>query len=379
MTERQHHRTLDIVERLERKSQKKIERRGRRNLGALALLTTTALGLSLYWADVHENQQIEETASTDVDFLYEPLDEANSDSAVVFMDGFGTYDADILTKYLGPVVQQAVDGELWSVSYGNAPLNAENITRDIIELAEERDIDRVSLVGYSAGGIISMQVAEDLLEQTDLKVEAIIPISTPDGTNGLRPARQEEMKAIDWLGYIPGSAYSTGVRQVGEMYFRRDQFTEGDPVQNWNNFWKVWNIVGDAIEDERIPGTWLLVDQVLAISNANLEARLDAIGDVESTQQKPVIMYLGTAKPGYDYMVDDNTSSENICSYADKAGLQCYIYDVPGAIHTRPDLKNEEYMQTVADATDEIQDAIDIEERRLEVLSIISEIENDEK
>lgn len=362
--ERQQRSTEKKIARYEQRLQRKVERRGTKNLAALALLGTIAAGEHAYWNDVHKNQEVQAQASISIEVKGEPLDSENADSAIVFMNGFGQNDADNITHYLGPAIQQIVDGELWSVGYGNAPLDPQNITDRIIELAEVRDIDRVSFLGYSAGGIIAMEVIEKLYEQSNLRVEAIIPTSTPDGDEGLRPEQREAKDILMGAAEIvPGAKYSTLLRYAGEMAFRLDMYNDGGPLDRWNDFWKTSDRVTEAMRQQRLPGTWLMVDQTLAISNARLESRIQHIATLAEERKtvKPVIVYLGTAAPGYDAMVDDTSSAENICAYAAASGLQCLIYDVPGAVHNRPDLAGEAYMKTIAAAESDINVALHTE------------------
>lgn len=344
-------RSLEQIERIDQKYLRKAERKEKIYPRVLSALTATAILGSLYWVDARQHEAIQATATIDIDVVGDPLHIVNNDSALVFLDGFGTYDADVTAEHLGPVAQQIVDGELWSVSYGNAPLNPRSISNQVIKLAEERDVDRVSIVGYSAGGIIGIEVAEDIIESSELQVEMIMPISTPDGTDGLRQARQGEMSVLDVVSHVPGAKYSSFVRFMGEMYFRRDQYEDKGFL----------NVAGDVLGDlgkKQLPGMWLMADQALAIENADLKNRLSHIAESSEIGQRPPIVYFGTEKPGYDYMVNNKKSSENICTYATEVDLQCFIYNVPGAVHTRPWLANDEYMKVARDAAPEVQFAI---------------------
>lgn len=101
-----------------------------------------------------------------------------------------------------------------------------------------------------------------------------------------------------------------------------------------------------------------MFDQMLAIENANLKARVETIAKLPDDVARPTIVYLGTAEPGYDPIVDDKQSSDNIQIYAQKAGVPFLSYEVPGAIHSRPDV-NEGYIKTLAGAKVDILSSID--------------------
>lgn len=348
------------IDHYDRKLLKKVERRGRRNLRTISLLTGLALAETLYWTDVRHNEEIEANASIDIEVISEAIDPDTSDSAIVFLNGFGENDADVPARYFGPAIQEHVlDGETWSVGYGNAPLIELNIADEIIELAGERGIDRVSFFGYSAGGNIAIKVIEAVLERSDLLIETIIPDSMPYSDAGLRPEQREAKRTLMTVAeLIPGATHSTYMRFIGELIFRQDRYDSGDIFERTSDFIDTSSEIIEALSEERLPGTWLMIDQVLAISNSRVEERLAHIGELTEYSLQPTVIYLGTDEPGYDYMVNDGSSAENVCKFADSAGLECLIYNVPGAVHTRPDLANEEYVETITNAAPEIQAAL---------------------
>jgi pimeloyl-ACP methyl ester carboxylesterase len=320
---------------------------------ATVALTVANVAIAAYQLDVWENETIRASAEMGIEVRGEALNTNNDDAALVFLDGFGTYDADVTTDHLGPAVQQAFDGELWSVSYGNAPLSARRISEHIIQLAEERAIDRVSLAGYSAGGCVATKTAEYLME-SDLQVEGITMISTPDGRETLRPYSLGELNSLGFVADIPGAMYSTPGRAAGELYIRRDQYVS-DGLFHPAEFVQTLGDVIHDVNDEKTAGTWLLVDQALAIENCNLEERMTAIAAASPDHQEPIFLYLGTDKPGYDYMVNDDDAARNIGLYALRNRLEFFTADVPGAVHTQPWKANDEYIAAVAALAPELR------------------------
>ena len=315
------------------------------------LATTALLGIapfvSVYTQDVLANQEAQATAEIDIQRLYEPLDPRNSNVAIVAIDGFGAYDARTVAKYLGPAAQEFIDGQIWSVEYGNAVLSEEAITEKIVELADVYGVDTVALLGYSAGGIIGARVADELMERSELDIPLLMQVSTPDGADGLRALQLQEIEVAKTIEYIPGAAYSSFVRYIGEMYFRRDRYDEGNPIERLQGTMDVHSAVVRDLKEETMPGTWLLIDQVNIVTSAHLENRFEAMASHED-RKPPVVVYLGTDKPGYDYVVNDKHSGSAICGYAHEHSMECIRFNVPGAVHTRPDLANDAYLE-VAD------------------------------
>ena len=131
----------------------------------------------------------------------------------------------------------------------------------------------------------------------------------------------------------------------------RDRFDEGDPLTRLKDLGQTALQAADNLSRPNIPGTWLLVDQTLAIAEADIESNLQKIHEqYDSEKPLPSLLYLGTGEPGRDYMVDDDVSSMNICRYAHLNKMSCSIYDVPGAIHTKPAKTPDAYTETFQEA-----------------------------
>lgn len=339
----------------ERRRQKRRHAALNRTLATIALL---AAGTSAYVHDVEENKTVQAEASIAIQVEGQALDETNNDNALIFIDGFGSYNANTLTNYMSKAIQPVIDGQLWSVDYNNAPLETIDIAKNIIETALKQNVTSISLVGYSAGGDVAMQVQEEIHQASDLDIESITLISTPDGAQALRPARRDEIDLVEKFAWIPGIQYSTPLRFLGELAFRADRYNTGPPIDRFQHFVSTATHINDSLNRNKLPGTWLMFDQMLAIEHADLEKRISTMEDIPEDQIRPVIIYLGTAKPGYDYMVNDDKSSDDIGSYADKANIPFLSYDVPGAVHARIDIANDQYIKTLGDAATDIQSSI---------------------
>lgn len=341
---------------------RRVELGPRRNLRAIAALGGLSLLVSAYWQDVHHNQSIEADASMDIEVISEALDPEANDSAFVFLHGFNEPDADWLATQQGPAVRQVIDGELWSVDYGNVALSPRAIAEEIIEKAEERGIEQLSFYGYSAGGSISLPTIEHILEDedSDLLVESIWLDSMPDGDKGIRPSQRHWRDVLmNFANFMPSSQYSTYLRHLGELGFRAGAYIHSDdPIEFLQRFFATSQRVSDAMDSDRLTSGTLLVDQVLAISNTKAEGRLSHIAELTEDSLEPVVIYLGTADPGHDDVVNDNLSGENVCNYADEAGLSCLLYEVPGAVHNDLSAAQEAYKDTIAEASESINQAL---------------------
>lgn len=336
------------------------KRRRRFSFTAKVLLTLFLLGLAGYQADVYENRAQRFNAEISVNVHDAPRHANNTRSAIVFFDGFGSYDSDHLASTLEPAVRKMVDGEVWSVSYGNAPLASERISELIAQKAEERDRYEIDLVGYSMGGIISLEAAAFLSAHPEITIRSITLISTPDGIPGLRPYQRQELEFSETLVKIPGAQYSTPLRFLGEVYFMRDRYTTGTLGDRLSGLWDALSQANLNVSGPKFPGTWLLVDQAFAVAGADLQAEMATISENTLTgKARPTLLYLGTQAPAHDYMVNDKKSSLNICRYAMLQSLHCTRAEVLGAVHTMPAWSRDEYSETFERVSESVQEDID--------------------
>ena len=354
----------------EKKLLKKLEKKNRwrhklaLRVGAAAIAVSTIT--NAYWADVQSNRTEQDAAEISLNVIASPLNEINSNKATVFIDGFNSFDADFLAGNMGPAVQQVADGELWSLSYNNAVLSRGKIYKTIIELAEERNIDSISIVGYSMGGIIGTEAASDIVKNTTLPVNSLIMVSTPDGSEGVRPYQKEELSFMQWLSeWVPGAIDSSWFRFAGEVYFYRDNYLKGD-YKDWStdfsyntglvennieSFFRTFDSASERLNDPRATSLQLLSQQVYKVDRFNMLNELKTIADQRDEKQMPVLLYLGTGKPGYDTVVNDELSSADFAEYTKETNIDYLSFLVPGAIHSHYFDTPEEYLHTFNEAS----------------------------
>lgn len=308
-----------------------------------------------YWGDVHSNYTEAQTSVPSVDVFYEP--EQPTDSVTIFFPGMGENDGWRLASLQGPVTNHVLNDEWWSMNYGNAFLNEEKMSEKILALMKERGKHTASIYGYSAGGVISLETIVPTLEESNIRLESIWLDSVPVGSNGIQPEQQELRDfMLSVVDVAPSAQYSSVVRYLGEMAFRSDQFLSGG--YNNEKFWKVSNFVTEGLEDGRIAGTWLVIDQVLTASHGDVEDSLKKIAKLTQDEPDPLVVSFATAEPGRDRIVNSTGSSKNTCLYSNELGFPCFRYDIPGAVHNLPEAANAQYHEITENAAPELKAAI---------------------
>jgi methionine salvage enolase-phosphatase E1 len=321
---------LKALDNLEKRRKRRTKMAGA--LGALAL--SLPIVTNAYWADVDENRQEQAEAAISINVIREASDEDDT-SATIFIDGFNTYDADYFTKTIGPTAEPVIEGEQWSLGYNNAILSRENIYTSILEMAKKRNKTNISIFGYSMGGIIAAEATCDIVKNSDVEVDLLTMMHTPDGYKGLRENQKKELGIGQWLASnVPGAIDSSAVRFAGALAYYKFDFDKA---------------MGQFNAPKRA-SMQLLSEQVYKIDQFDMLDELECISKEKDTKRMPTILALGTGAPGYDYMVNDTVSLENYEKYSDETDLPLFTYRVPGAIHSL-------YYKTVKEYTSIFQEA----------------------
>lgn len=327
--------------------------------GALAITALTGIFTGGFAIDVRANQLIQAESSVGLEIKGDALEKENSHQANVYFDGFGKKNADILTYELGEAIQPVTDGQEWSINFDDASLNPKDIARLIIETAHERGVDTLTLIGRSAGGITAIETAVHILEDSDLTVQLIVLVLTPDSADGLQDVQRQNLDLLDVIAKVPDVKYSTPVRALGEFGLRNEVSSTKTPIENIKNAIDTAFEVKDRLDNDKLPGGWLMYDQTLAITTSDIESDFNTIAQMPKDRVRPTVVYLGTAKPGYDPIVNVEKSSNKFGEYAGEAHLPFFSYDVAGALHTQLGPAKKEYISVLADAKDPILETID--------------------
>jgi hypothetical protein len=337
-------------------------KRNRRLRKVGTTLALMSMPFSAYAIDVRHNMNIQAEATIDVSVEHEALDPSNNDKAIVFFDGTRSTSGDDLIEYRGNGLQQAIDGQLWSVGYNDAVLDPDLIGKELLENAQKYGVTALYLYGESAGGVTALDAQAYVRAHSNIIFPAHFLNSVPYAPEGLRQARQDEIALVETLAEIPGAKYSSFVSFVGESIFRSDRYISDRGIDLEKAYTTTQEILADMAGSKQA-GNWLMFDQLMAIKNANIRDRIIEMGLIPDDIQRPVIIYIGTRDPGRDYMVDDDLSAAEIKDYTDEAGITFIHIEVPGAVHSRPDIGVAAFESTIAEAAGDIQNAIDIQKQ----------------
>lgn len=378
MTANPHHETdeFDASEIRDKKLEKKFKRRANLPLKIGAMALALASVQTAYWSDVQANRAEQAAAEVSINIVSESLDAANSDKATIFIDGFNTYDADYLAETVGPAVQQVADGELWSLSYNNAILSRAKIYQTVLDMAEQRGIESVTVAGYSMGGIVAIELASDIVAESTTEVNSVVMMHTPDGSDGLRTNQKRELGFAQSLAdWFPGAADSTWVRFAGELYFYKNNFLRGEfkdgdvaynadvVLGNVERFGRTFSSIFDKMNDPKRTSMQLLSEQVFKINQFDMLDELKRISQQRDEKQVPALLYVAMDDDN-DAMVKNQLTTDNFKTYSAETNMDYFSYLVPDATHSQYNKSIEEYTRVFDQASGPVSQDIDAETAR---------------
>ncbi len=339
----------------------KEKRRPVKLVAALALTTA----LNGYMADVHQNQAEERP----VEVSLKSILNTNSDSSIYFADGLYSLDADFLTSKIGPAIDQVVDSTLKSISVGDAPPGSDEIADVVIEDVEEEATPRVSLFGYSVGGVEITESAPKIIAESEATIDFIFLAHTPAGIDSLRPEKQFLINSLTQiLSFTPWSESSDYVQKGVAFLFQANNYMpDGDLLNiDFEAIPKSWENADREVTANERPGISTLEYQVkLAKSNISDDIRNIAEACIKAGKAMPTIVYLFNKN---DDTVDNEKALKTIQAAAEKYGIPIKVVEVDSN-HSQyyTDSSVASYTQQIAA---EIPDLLDSREAQEEILEI---------
>lgn len=330
-----------MSERSEEKELKKIEnlprRRQRQTLGAISTMLCFTAALGAYNFDAKENEQLANKSEISL----KTIQDNQSDTSIIFTDGFNTNNANYLARKLGPAVQLINHGgNIESVATGNSSPNPKRTAELIIDYAEKNDITHVSLFGYSIGGISTIKTALEIIRQSkDVTIDVIYLASTPYSIDSLRPDKKELLEGLtSFLANVPRSEYSSYIKFLVTLGFHKEGFMPGsdawESIQNFDTeeFSRQWDDAYKVVTNHERPNLSTL-EQQINLARTDVGKDIKAIGDETTAANVPTVVYLLIAEPGSDNTVDNAAAATSYNTALLEAGVPGITVRVEGSQH----------------------------------------------
>ncbi|MCD2117846.1 MULTISPECIES: alpha/beta fold hydrolase [Rhodococcus] len=274
---------------------------------AVAALPLVAL-FTQYWAwDVAPVRERLALTQPQLHPIHDAATREDRDTAVVDLVGLGNLDATETATAL-PALSEL--GQVWAVEYDNSGLDTAVVSRLIRERAAWSGIENIVLTGHSMGGIIALEVAQHLYQDTDLEVTGVILDCTPLDLHAVRAdARDAGEDLLRWIGWLPGARESRSMRMLVEVVARMDRFVL--PSDRWYRRIDTEELHDVAVEvlHDKIFSTdaasnGLIESQFRAIVASGAIDNLRALADERDDKIRPAIAFLRPRNAVNDNVVD---------------------------------------------------------------------------
>ncbi|RYF29108.1 MAG: alpha/beta hydrolase [Chloroflexi bacterium] len=288
---------------------------GRIALSGLAVGAAASVVGAQYWVHdvLPERERLAQT-QPEIHEIYHATDPANT-TAVVDLVGLGNLDASQTASSLPSLAEI---GDVWAVQYDNSGIDTTVIAQIVEEKAEANNIDSIAIVGHSMGGIIGLEVANYIYEETDLDLMAVVLDCTPINLDAVRPEeRSRGQEMMRWMGWIPGARESRSLRTVVEVGARKDRFLTADsslvPSVDFGALADVVDeVLREKIFNEGVASNGLIEMQFAAIATSGARDNLRALAQIKDGKILPVIVFMRPTDASADQVVDNDYTQSHL-------------------------------------------------------------------
>ncbi|MEE2033511.1 alpha/beta hydrolase [Rhodococcus chondri] len=329
-------------------------RRTRRFL-AYGLLATVPLFAvyTQYWAwDVAPMREQLSRTHPQLHQVYDAGRRADSDTAVVDLVGLGNLDA---TETATALPAFGDIGRVWAVEYDNGGIDTAVISRMIVERADRSGVESVVLTGHSMGGIIALEVAQHLYQDTYLEVLGVVLDCTPLDLHAVRAdSRDAGEDLLRWIGWLPGARESRSLRILVEIAARKDRFVL--PSDRWYRRIDTaeLNTVLDEVLRDKIFSTdaasnGLIESQFRAIVASGATDNLKALAAPRDDKPRPAVVFLRPRYGPNDNVVDVDYSQRILVDRSGGPDGTLLVSKLDHIGHANPIQRPEVYNEAITD------------------------------
>ncbi|OZG29681.1 alpha/beta hydrolase [Williamsia sp. 1138] len=306
-----------------------------------------------YWVyDVAPERARLASTHPQVHHIYDAQDPLDQDTAVVDLVGLGNLDASATAMALPSFTRI---GQVWAVQYDNSGLDTAVISRIIAQHALREGVDRIVLAGHSMGGIIALEVAEHIAEDTDLELKAVILDCTPINLHAVRAqSRDAGEDMLRWMGWLPGARESRSLRLLVETVARKDRYLF--PSSGHNRFVDLGELthVVDEVMHKKIlskntASNGLIESQFRAIVASGAQDDLETL---TSGDNSPAFVFLRPTFGDADPVVDVDYSQRALFEHTGGPDGRLLVVRMPGTGHANPGQQPVLYNRAIEDAID---------------------------
>lgn len=317
---------------------------------ALGVMPLLVVG-GVYWTyDVVPEQRRLAQTEPRIDQIYDAADPADSTTAVVDIVGLGNVDAAPTAQTLTSFTQI---GRVWSVTFDNRGIDTEVISEMVARRARTAGVRNIVLVGHSMGGVVALEVAQHLYEDTDTILTGVVLDCTPLDLHAVRgEARGAGEDLLRWIGWLPGARESRTLRSIVEMAARKDRYvdmhSEWYPQVDVDAARKALRqVMIDKILNPSAASNGFIESQFRTIVASGALDNLDALAQPADNKPRPAIVFMRPARAKADHVVDVDYSQRILLDRSGGPGGTLRVVRMHGTGHANPRQAPETYNSSI--------------------------------
>ncbi len=306
-----------------------------------------------YWLrDVSPQRERLAQTNPDVYQIYDPTSRINRDAAVVDLVGLGNLDAGDTARALPSLAEI---GRVWAVRYDNEGIDTKVISNIIADRAEREGVDDVVLVGHSMGGVIALEVAQHLYQDTSMNVLGVVLDCTPINLHAVRAQERDHGEdMLRWIGWVPGARESRTVRLLVELAAREERFIDRSThliprVRLGELKDATAEVLRDKIFSTDSASNGLIESQFKTVVASGASDNLQALTQERNGKPRPAIVFLRPRNSWQDRVVDVDYSQKILIDQSGGVGGSLLVIRMHDTGHANPIQRPDQYNAAILD------------------------------
>ncbi|WP_213574474.1 alpha/beta hydrolase [Rhodococcus sp. USK13] len=292
-----------------------------------------------YWVqDVHpERERLAQTVPA-VHDVYEAKNPADQKTAVVDMVGLGNVDATDTARSLGAYTEL---GQVWAVEYDNSGIDTKVISDLIVDHAAATGTDNIILSGHSMGGVVALEVAQHIYEDSDTVLSGVVLDCTPVDLHAVRgDARDAGEDMLRWIGWLPGARESRSLRVLVETAARKDRFLDSNswyPRVDLSAFGSVVEeVLHDKVFSDDAASNGLIESQFTVIVASGAIDNLKSLAVERDGKPLPAVVFVRPRDGRFDPVVDVDYTQRILVEQSGGVDGTLLVAKLDGIGHANP-------------------------------------------
>ncbi|MCQ4121747.1 alpha/beta fold hydrolase [Rhodococcus tibetensis] len=293
-----------------------------------------------YWIeDVQPERERLALTQPAVHAVYDAKNPADRRTAVVDLVGLGNVDATATARSLSAYTGL---GQVWAVEYDNSGIDTKVISDLIVDHAAATGTDNLILSGHSMGGVVALEVAQHIYEDTGTLLAGVVLDCTPVDLHAVRgDMRDAGEDMLRWVGWLPGARESRSLRVVVETAARKDRFLDSRdswfPRVDLSALGRVFGeVLRDKVLSEDAASNGLIESQFKVIVASGAIDNLKSLATERDGKPLPAVVFVRPRDGRFDPVVDVDYTQRILVEQSGGVDGTLLVAKLDGIGHANP-------------------------------------------